>query len=133
MYLLGLGAAPFLDPPEGFHAAVAQSLRASGDWITLRVDGVRYFDKPPMLYWLLAASFGVAGPTEAAARLWPALAAIGLAAVTGRIGLILGGPRVGLLSALFWIENAAPHLCGKFGCYPLLVYTKPGSGDASGS
>jgi len=39
----------------------------------------------------------------------------------------------GLLSALFWIENAAPHLCGKFGCYPLLVYTKPGSGDASGS
>jgi ubiquinone/menaquinone biosynthesis C-methylase UbiE len=33
-----------------------------------------------------------------------------------------------LLSALFWMENAAPHLCGKFGCYPLLVYTKPGSG-----
>jgi len=40
MYLLGLGAAPFLDPPEGFHAAVAESLRASGDWTTLRADGV---------------------------------------------------------------------------------------------
>ena len=54
MYLLGLGAAPFLDPPEGFHVAVAESLRASGDWLTLRVDGVRYFDKPPLLYWLMA-------------------------------------------------------------------------------
>jgi len=39
MYLLGLGAAPFLDPPEGFHVAVAQSLGTSGDWLTLRVSG----------------------------------------------------------------------------------------------
>ena len=59
MYLLGLGAAPFLDPPEGFHAAVAESLRASGDWTTLRANGVRYFDKPPLLYWLMAVSFAV--------------------------------------------------------------------------
>ena len=44
MYLLGLGAAPFLDPPEGFHAVIAQTIRTSGDWTTLRVDGVRYFD-----------------------------------------------------------------------------------------
>src|SRR3989442_8152324 len=98
MYLLGLGTAPFLDPPEGFHAAIAQSLRASGDWMTLRLDGVRYFDKPPLLYWLLALSFPLAGPTEAAARVWPALAAIGTAAVTGWIGTMLGGARVGLLA-----------------------------------
>jgi 4-amino-4-deoxy-L-arabinose transferase-like glycosyltransferase len=105
MYLLGLGAAPFLDPPEGFHAAIAESLRQSGDWITLRVNGVRYFDKPPLTYWLLALSFSVAGVTESAARVWSALAAIGLAAVTGRIGVILGGPRVGLLAGLFVVAN----------------------------
>ena len=105
MYLLGLGAAPFLDPSEGFHAVIAQTIRTTGDWITLRVDGVRYFDKPPLLYWLMAASFSVAGPTEAAARFWPALSAIGVAAVTGRIGMILGGPRVGLLSGLFVAVN----------------------------
>ena len=34
-----------------------------------------------------------------------------------------------LLSILFWIENAVPHVCGKFGYYPLLVYLKPGSGN----
>lgn len=105
MYLLGLGAAPFLDPPEGIHAVIAQTVRASGDWVTLRVDGVRYFDKPPLLYWLMSASFGVAGPTEAAARVWPALAGVGVAAVTGRIGMILGGPRVGLLAGLVVAAN----------------------------
>ena len=105
MYLLGLGAAPFFDPSEGFHAAIAETLRRSGDWITLRVDGVRYFDKPPLMYWLMSLSFAVAGPTEAAARMWPALAAIGVAAVTGRIGVVLGGPRGGVLGGLFVAAN----------------------------
>jgi 4-amino-4-deoxy-L-arabinose transferase-like glycosyltransferase len=113
MYLLGLGAAPFLDPPEGFHAAVAESLRASGDWITLHVDGVRYVDTPPLLYWLMALSFSLAGPTEAAARMWPALSAIGVAAVTGRIGVMLGGPRVGLLAGLFVASNLGMFVLGR--------------------
>jgi 4-amino-4-deoxy-L-arabinose transferase-like glycosyltransferase len=113
MYLLGLGAAPFLDPPEGLHAVIAQNIRATGDWITLRVDGVRYFDKPPLLYWLMSTSFAVAGPTAAAARVWPALAAIGVAAVTGRIGMILGGPRVGLLSGLFVAANMGMFVFGR--------------------
>jgi 4-amino-4-deoxy-L-arabinose transferase-like glycosyltransferase len=113
MYVLGLGAAPFLDPPEGFHAVIAQTVRQSGDGVTLRVDGVRYFDKPPLLYWLMGASFAVAGPTEAAARVWPALAAVGVAAVTGRIGMILGGPRVGLLAALFTAANMGMFVFGR--------------------
>ena len=113
MYLLGLGAAPFLDPPEGFHAAVAESLRASGDITTLRVAGVRYFDKPPMLYWLMAISFSFAGPTEAAARLWPALAGAGIAAVTGWIGTMLGGARVGLLAALLTAANLGMFVFGR--------------------
>ena len=113
MYLLGLGAAPFLDPPEGFHAAIAESLRQSGDWITLRVNGVRYFDKPPLTYWLMALSFAAAGATEAAARVWPALAAIGVAAVTGRIGMILGGPRLGLLAGLFVAANTGIFVFGR--------------------
>ena len=113
MYLLGLGAAPFLDPPEGVHAVIAQTIRTTGDWFTLRVDGVRYFDKPPLLYWLMSVSFGMAGVTEAAARVWPALAAVGLAAVTGRIGMILGGPRVGLLAGLMTAANTGIFVFGR--------------------
>src|SRR4030095_9517433 len=84
-----------------------------GDWITLRVDSVRYFDKPPVPYWLMALSFGALGPSEAAARIWPALSALGVAAVTGRIGVMLGGPRVGLLAALFVASNLGVFLFGR--------------------
>ncbi|HET7342447.1 MAG TPA: glycosyltransferase family 39 protein [Methylomirabilota bacterium] len=113
MYLLGLGAAPFIDPPEGFHAAIAQSVRLSGDWITLRLDGVRYFDKPPLLYWLTALSFAAAGPVAAAARVWPALAAVGIAAVTAWIGAMLAGPRVGLLAGLLIAANMGSFVFGR--------------------
>src|SRR3989304_8547234 len=80
LYFVGLGASPFIDPPEGFHAEVAQSMRATGDLVTPRAGGGRYFDKPPVLYWLVGGSFGVAGPTPFAARVWSARPAGGGAA-----------------------------------------------------
>src|SRR3989442_4039995 len=93
LYFVGLGAAPFVDPPEGVHAEVARQMTAHGDWITPRVDGVRYLDRPPLLYWLLSGSFAVAGTTPVAARLWSALAAGGAAWVTCRPGLEHGRAR----------------------------------------
>ncbi|MBM3220319.1 MAG: glycosyltransferase family 39 protein [Candidatus Rokubacteria bacterium] len=105
LFLIGLGRAPFLDPPEGFHAAVAQSIRASGDAVTLRINGIRYFDKPPLLYWLMAASFEAGGVTPWTARLPSAIAAVGVAAVTARLGMLLGGPRLGLLAGLMVSTN----------------------------
>src|SRR5256886_10938422 len=65
LYLLRLGGAPFIDPPEGFHAEIAREMMRVGDWITPHANGVRYFDKPPVLYWLMAGSFSVAGVGEA--------------------------------------------------------------------
>ncbi|HEU5321433.1 MAG TPA: phospholipid carrier-dependent glycosyltransferase, partial [Methylomirabilota bacterium] len=111
--LLGLGAAPFLDPPEGFHAAVAASVLRDGDWLTLHINGVRYFDKPPLLYWLTAAVFGAGGPAEVLARLTPAAAAVGCAAVTAVLGVALGGLRVGLLAGLMVAANLGTFLYGR--------------------
>ena len=113
LFLIGLGRTPFLDPPEGFHAAVARSLVTSGDWITLHIDGVRYFDKPPLLYWLMASSFSIAGVTPLVARLPSALAAVGVAALTARLGTILGGPRLGLLAGLMVSANLGVFLYGR--------------------
>jgi len=110
LYLLRLGAAPFVDPPEGFHAAIAREMARIGDWITPHVNGVRYFDKPPMMYWLMAGSFAIAGVGEAAARVWSALAAVGIAAVTARLGFILGGGRVALLAGLMVIANLGMYV-----------------------
>jgi 4-amino-4-deoxy-L-arabinose transferase-like glycosyltransferase len=113
LYLLRLGGAPFVDPPEGFHAEIARSMATAGDWITPRVDGVRYFDKPPILYWLMAGSFAVGGVTEFAARVWSALAAVGIAAVTARLGALLAGARVGMLAGLIVVANLGMYLYGR--------------------
>jgi 4-amino-4-deoxy-L-arabinose transferase-like glycosyltransferase len=113
LYLLRLGHAPFVDPPEGFHAEIAREMLRLGDWITPHVNGVRYFDKPPILYWLMAGSFAVAGVGEAAARVWSALAAVGIAAVTARLGFLLGGARVALLAGLMVIANLGMYLYGR--------------------
>src|SRR5437899_7527479 len=88
-------------------------MTAHGDWITPRVDGVRYLDRPPLLYWLLSGSFAVAGTTPVAARLWSALAAVGVAAVTARLGVMLGGARAGLLAGLMVAANLGMFLCGR--------------------
>jgi 4-amino-4-deoxy-L-arabinose transferase-like glycosyltransferase len=113
LYLLRLGQAPFLDPPEGFHAEVARSILVLGDWIRLHIDGIPYFDKPPMLYWLMAVSFWMAGPSELSARVWPALAAVGIAAVTARLGVVLGGARLGMLAGLMVVANLGMYLYGR--------------------
>jgi len=110
LYLAGLGDAPFLDPPEGFHAEIAREMAVGGDLVTLRLNGVRYFDKPPLLYWLMAAGFSTAGVSPFTARLWPALGAVGCAAVTAALGVLLSGPRVGLVAGLVVTANLGVFL-----------------------
>ena len=102
---VGLDDAPFLDPPEGFHAEVAREMLVRGDFVTPRLNGVRYFDKPPVPYWLMSVSFQIAGPTPGAARFWGALALVGVAAATAATGLLLRGPRFGFLAGLFAAAN----------------------------
>ncbi len=113
LYFIGLGTAPLTDPMEGFYVEVARQLTAGRDWISLHANGVRYFDKPPVLYWLMSASFAVLGPTPFAARLWSALAVVGVAAVTARLGVALGGPRLGLLAGLMVVANFGVFLHGR--------------------
>ena len=110
LFLFGLGGAPFVDPPEGLHAAIARDMLRRGDWITPHVDGVRYFDKPPLFYWLVASAFRLFGHGEAAARLGSALPAVGVAVITAWIGNRLGGPRVGLIAGLIVAANLELYL-----------------------
>ncbi|HET7875571.1 MAG TPA: glycosyltransferase family 39 protein [Methylomirabilota bacterium] len=113
LFLIGLDRAPFLDPPEGIHAQIAWEMLRRGDWITPHLDGVPYFDKPPLLYWVMAASFAVLGPTEVVARFWSALPAVAVAVLTARIGTVLAAPRVGLLAGLMVAANLGVFLFGR--------------------
>lgn len=84
-----------------------------GDWITPHLNGVPYFDKPPLLYWLMSAAFAWLGPTEMAARLWSALAAVAVAALTALIGTRLASARVGLMAGLMVAANLEVFLFGR--------------------
>jgi 4-amino-4-deoxy-L-arabinose transferase-like glycosyltransferase len=101
----GLGRAPFDDPGEGQHAEIAREL-LGGSWLTLRLNGVRYFDKPPLLYWLTAVFFHLFGLTEGAARLAPLLGALLAVAATALLGVKLLGPGWGALAGLALLSCA---------------------------
>lgn len=106
LLLPGLGRARFDDPGEGMHAEIAREILLTGDWITLHLNGIRYFDKPPLLYWLTALGMLMWGASEWAARLWPALG--GLAALAGTVflGTRLLSPRAGLVAGLALLSSA---------------------------
>jgi len=99
-FLIGLGAVPFDDPGEGMHAEIARELVVSGDPLRLTLNGVRYVDKPPLLYVLLAGAFAVGGAGEAAARVVPALAGLVAVAATALLGARLLGARCGLVAGI---------------------------------
>jgi len=60
---------PLMAPDEGRYGGVALAMLRSGDWLVPRLDGLPFFHKPPLFYWIGAAAMSVAGPVEWAARL----------------------------------------------------------------
>jgi len=61
---------PMLDPDEGRYAEIPREMVATGDWLTPRLDGLKYFEKPPLQYWATAAAYSVFGLSEWTSRLW---------------------------------------------------------------
>ena len=48
---------PLANPDEGRYSEISREMAASGDWVTPRLNGFKYFEKPPLQYWASAASF----------------------------------------------------------------------------
>ena len=78
----GLGRGAIADNDEAFYAEAAREMVESGDWITPHFNYEPRFQKPALYYWLTAALFAITGPGEFSARVWPAIAGIGLVLVT---------------------------------------------------
>jgi 4-amino-4-deoxy-L-arabinose transferase-like glycosyltransferase len=70
-----------LDDADSTHAQAAKEMLQSGDFVTLHIDGVRYLEKAPFLYWLVAASIRIFGVNEFAVRFPTAVAIILLASM----------------------------------------------------
>jgi len=83
------------DDVDAVQAQIARNMITSGDWVTPRLDGVVYLEKPPLIYWLIAASYEVFGVHDWAARIPIAVAAIALCWLTAAFGIWAFGKRAG--------------------------------------
>jgi 4-amino-4-deoxy-L-arabinose transferase-like glycosyltransferase len=99
-----LGQRALIHPDEGRYAELALGMLQSGDWITPRLNGILYFEKPALQYWMGALSFKLFGINEFAARFWPGL--------TGMLSVLV----VGLTARRLWGQGmyAALVMGGSF-------------------
>lgn len=99
LYLAPLAGHHLIEPDEGRYAEIPREMLESGDYITPMLNYVKYFEKPPMLYWLSALSYKAFGENPFAARFPTAVSALLGIAVTGFLGCHIFGKRAGAISA----------------------------------
>ena len=95
-----LGIRTLVPPDEGRYAEMAREMLVSGDWITPRLDGIKYFEKPPLQTWMNALTFAAFGFGDWQARLWTGLCGLFGVGLTGLAGWRVFGARSGLYAAL---------------------------------
>jgi 4-amino-4-deoxy-L-arabinose transferase-like glycosyltransferase len=100
LYLLWLGSYPLFIPDEGRYSEVAREMVANSDFITPRVNGVAFLDKPVLYYWLQATAIYLFGIKEWALRLFPALLGVFGCLATYVCGRISFSRRTGIISAI---------------------------------
>ena len=87
-------------PDEGRYSEIAREMVVTGDWVTPRLDGIKYFEKPPLQYWLTAASFAAFDVDEWTARLPGALAGFLTLAIVAYVGSVVASKDAGLYAAM---------------------------------
>ena len=105
---------PLLDDVDASHAQAAQHMVESGDWVTLKIDGIRYLEKPPLPYWLEAALFRVFGDNVFATHLPNALALLGCSWLAWLWARRAWGDRAGFYAALGVLTSVGPFLFTRF-------------------
>jgi len=99
-----------LDDADSTHAEAAREMVVTGDYVTLHINGVRYLEKAPLPYWLVAISYKILGVTEFSTRL-PMVLSVLLLGVLGFFWARLAfGERAGIYAALFVYTCAGVYL-----------------------
>ncbi len=89
-----------MDDVDSVQAQIARNMLVSGDWVTARLDGVPYLEKPPLIYWTIALSYKIFGVHDWSARIPMALSALALCWVTAAFGVWAFGKRAGFYAGL---------------------------------
>src|SRR5580698_8002649 len=89
-----------MDDVDSVQAQIARNMLVSGDWVTARLDGVPYLEKPALIYWTIALSYKIFGVHDWSARIPIALSALALCWVTAAFGVWAFGKRAGFYAGL---------------------------------
>jgi 4-amino-4-deoxy-L-arabinose transferase-like glycosyltransferase len=128
LFLLWLGVygtalfwPPLLDDADSVHAEAAREILVRHDWITLYVNGIRYLEKAPLLYWAMAASFKTFGIHDWSARLPLALGVLALLYAVYFLGARVFSERAGFYAALASALSFGPFVFTRFLIPDILV------------
>ena len=110
----GLGHRKLIKPDEGRYAEIPREMVVTGDWLTPRLNDLKYFEKPPLQYWTTAAAYVAFGVGEWTSRLWTALTGFAGVLVVGYTGMRLYDRRVGAFAGLALASTLAYALLGHF-------------------
>jgi 4-amino-4-deoxy-L-arabinose transferase-like glycosyltransferase len=115
IYFASLFTPPLLDDVDAAHAQAAQYIARTGDWITPKIDGIRYIEKPPLPYWMVALLYRVTGAENAFTTHLPnALAMLGLAWLAWLWARRAWGDRAGLYAGLGVLTSVGCFLFTRF-------------------
>ena len=101
---------PLMDDVDAAHAQAAQGVAETGNWVTCKINGIRYIEKPPLPYWLVAGSYKIFGENTFATHLPNALAMFGLTWLAWLWGRRAWGPRAGLYAGMAVLASVGTFL-----------------------
>jgi 4-amino-4-deoxy-L-arabinose transferase-like glycosyltransferase len=133
-FLWHLGSTGLVDETEPLFAEAARQMTVTGDWITPYFNGETRFDKPPLVYWLMAIGYNLIGVNEWAVRLPSAISAIALT-VLGFYTLRYFGisrPRTLVDQAVSYpLEKSTSNLTSQASSFPQPPSFPPARGEDS--
>ncbi|WP_422393413.1 glycosyltransferase family 39 protein [Mycetohabitans endofungorum] len=114
VWFLQLNWRHLIPSDEGRYAEMAREMLVTGDWITPRYNGYKYFEKPPLQTWFNAITFAWFGLGEWQARLYTALCGFAGILLVGYTGARVFNPAAGLMAALVLAASPYWNLMGHF-------------------
>ncbi len=114
IYMVGLSQPALLDDADTVHAEAAKEMVQRHDWVTLYVNGVRYLEKAPLMYWGVAASYKVFGISEWSTRFPLMLGVLAMILATYGLGRWALGNEGGFDSGLVLATALGPFLFTRF-------------------
>ncbi len=114
VYVSSLFHPALLDDADTVHAEVSREMLLNHDWVTMYIDGVRYLQKSPLMYWMVTASYKLFGISEWQTRLPLALCVLALAWVVYIFGRRFFGKEAGFYAALITITSPGIYVFTRF-------------------